>query len=76
MGYKTYLVMYFGTKGFGASEIASRLEKIGFQTQFGPFDFVFEWKKEPSKTEVLSLGDKIAETLKDSGAVFNLDTHD
>ncbi|VVB81481.1 Uncharacterised protein [uncultured archaeon] len=37
---------------------------------------MFEWKKEPSKNEVLALGDKIAETLKDSGAVFNLDTHD
>ncbi len=77
MGYKTYLVMYFGTKGLPATEIAKRLENIGFETKFGPFDFVFDWKdREPAKAEVLALGDKISETLKDSGAVFNLDTHD
>ena len=32
--------------------------------------------KKPKKGEILSLGDKVAEALKESGAVFNLDTHD
>lgn len=77
MGWKTYLVMYFGTRGVNASEIAKRVESAGFETKFGPFDFVFDWKdKSPSKHEVLALGDKVSELLKDSGAVFNLDTHD
>ncbi|MBW2970284.1 hypothetical protein KY319_04130, partial [Candidatus Woesearchaeota archaeon] len=76
MGYKTYLVMYFGTKGFTATEVAKKLEDAGFETNFGPFDFVYDWKeKVPTKNEVLALGDKVAESLKDSGAVFNLDTH-
>ncbi len=77
MGWRTYLVMYFGTRGVNASEIARRVESAGFETKFGPFDFVFDWKgKTPSKAEVLALGDKVSELLKDSGAVFNLDTHD
>ena len=77
MGWKTYLVMYFGTKGFTATEIAKKLESIGFETTFGPFDFVYDWKaKTPGKEEVLALGDRISVVLKDSGAVFNLDTHD
>ena len=67
MGWKTYLVMYFGTKGLKASETAKRLEGLGFQTAFGPFDFVFDWKnKSPSKEEVLALGDKVGDVLKDS----------
>jgi len=77
MVWKTFLVMYFGTNGVNPSEIVHRIEKLGFATQFGPYDFVFDWKnKEPSKSEVLALGDKVCTALKDSGAVFNLDTHD
>ena len=77
MGWKTYLVMYFGTKGVSATVTAKKLESLGFETAFGPFDFVFDWKnKIPNKEEVLGLGDKVGEALKDSGAVFNLDTHD
>lgn len=76
MAWKTHLIMYFGTKGISASEIASRLEKIGFETFFGSVDFVHNWTEQPSKEQVLALGDKVAEALKDSGAVFNLDTHD
>ncbi|MBI4145843.1 hypothetical protein HY489_00735 [Candidatus Woesearchaeota archaeon] len=74
--WRTYLVMYFGTKGLPASVIAQRLEGLGFETQFGPYDFVFDWKKEPSKQEILKLGDQVVDALKESGAVFNLDTHD
>lgn len=75
--WKTYLVMYFGTKGVSPEEIAKRAESIGFETKFGPFDFVYDWgDKTPSKEEVLALGNKVADVLKDSGAVFNLDTHD
>ncbi len=76
MGYKTFLIMYFGT-GINTSEVAKRVESLGFITKFGPFDFEFDWKnKVPSKEEVLALGDKVSQILKGSGAVFNLDTHD
>ena len=77
MAMKTYLVMYFGTQGVLPSEITKRLEALGFVTHYGPYDFIYDWKdKQPIKEEILSLGDKVAEVLKDSGAVFNLDTHD
>jgi len=78
MSWKTYLVMYFGTDGgVSASEIAKRLESAGFTTTFGPVDFVHEWAdKKPTKDEILAIGDRVVEVLKDSGAVFNLDTHD
>lgn len=73
---KTYLVMYFGT-GMPASEVAKKLEALGFKAHYGPYDFIYEWgDKQPSTEEILALGDNIAEALKDSGAVFNLDTRD
>jgi hypothetical protein len=76
MKWKTYLVMYFGTKGVGASEIARRVERVGFTTTFGSVDFEYAWKERPTKEQVLALGDKLVEALKDTGAIFNLDTHD
>lgn len=74
---KTFLVMYFGTKGVPASEIAKRLEGLGFETHYGPYDFIYDWgDRTPTKAEVLALGDKVVQVLKGTGAVFNLDTHD
>lgn len=74
---KTFLVMYFGTKEVSPSTIAKKLEALGFETNYGPYDFIHDWKGQtPTKGEVLALGDKVAEVLKHSGAVFNLDTHD
>lgn len=77
MAWRTYLVMHFGTTGVGASEIAKRLESLGFKTTFGSVDFEYNWDgRKPTKEEVLALADKIVNALKGSGAVFNLDTHD
>lgn len=77
MGWKTYLVMYFGTRGVKSSEIAKKVESIGFESVIGGVDFIYDWKsKKPSKEEILSLGDQLVKLLDKSGAVFNLDTHD
>jgi hypothetical protein len=77
MGWKTYLVMYFGTQGVKASDIAKKVETAGFQSAFGSVDFIYDWKgKKPTKEEVLALGDRLVKALEGSGAVFNLDTHD
>ena len=74
---KTFLVMYFGTNEVFPSIVAKQLEALGFETHYGPYDFIYDWgDRTPSKEEVLALGDKVAQTLKGSGAVFNLDTHD
>lgn len=76
MVWQTYLVMYFGTNGVGPSEIAKRVEKLGFKSFFGSVDFIYEWEEMPTKEQVLKLGDELTKILKGSGAVFNLDTHD
>ena len=76
MAWKTYLIMYIGTEGKKPTEIAKVLEKLGFETTFGPVDFIYNWSKRPTKAEVLGLGDKLVNALGGSGSVFNLDTHD
>lgn len=75
--WKTYLIMYFGTSGMAASDIAKKLESLGFETHYGPYDFIYNWgEKQPSKQQVLALGDQVCASLKGSGAVFNLDTRE
>lgn len=77
MGWKTYLVMYFGTGNGQPSKLAAKLESLGFMTSFGTVDFIYDWgEREPTKDEVLFLADKVVEAIGGSGAVFNLDTHD
>ncbi len=76
MGWRTYLVMYFGSE-VGMTEVSEKVESIGFVTTIGPVDFIYDWKgKVPSKKEILALGDRLAEVLRGTGAIFNLDTHD
>ncbi len=78
MGWKTYLVMYFGTSGdFNMSEIVGKVEELGFNSELGPIDHVYDWEdKKPEKEDIFELGNKLMETLKGSGVIFNLDTHD
>lgn len=76
MAWRTYLVMYFGAKNKKPSDIAKAIEKLGFETAIGPVDFIYTWKQQPTKEQILALGDKVSNALRDSGAVFNLDTHD
>ena len=75
MVWTTYLVMYFGTGNTKASEVIEKVESVGFKTTFGPVDFVYKWQQKPSKEQVLELADKLTETLKGTGAIFNIDTH-
>ncbi len=75
MGWRTYLVMYF-TGEEKITEIVKKVEAIGFKSSLGPADFIYEWdERQPSKEEVLSLGDKLCVSLKGTGAVFNIETH-
>jgi len=75
MSWKTYLVMYFKAGNEKASDVVKKVESIGFKCTIGPVDFVYEWDKEPTKEEILQLADKLTETLKNTGVMFNIDTH-
>jgi len=76
MAWKTYLVMYFNAGKEKASEVVKKVESVGFETNFGPVDFSYMWESKPTKEQVLELADKLTEALKESGAIFNIDTHE
>jgi len=77
MTWKTYLVMHYGTEDITPSTTAEKLENLGFETTFGAVDFVYTWgDQQPTKSQVLTMADQVALALQNSGAVFNLDTHD
>jgi hypothetical protein len=77
MGWKTYLVMYFGTGNGNVTETVKKVESVGFVSALGPVDFIYDWgNQEPTKEQVLELGDRTAAVLKGTNAIFNLDTHD
>lgn len=76
MAWKTYLVMYFNAGKAKASEVVKGVESVGFETNFGPVDFAYTWESKPTKEQVLELADKLTEALKESGAIFNIDTHE
>mgnify|MGYP001577282883 FL=1 len=78
MTWKTYLVMYFkaGDTNSKPSDVVKKVESTGFKTTFGPVDFVYEWQNQPTKEQVLKLADKLSEALKNTGAMFNIDTHE
>jgi len=75
MAWKTQLILYIGTEA-PLSEVVSRVEKLGFKSQLGPVDFAFEWPQQPTREQVFELGDKLTTTLKGTGAIFNIDTHE
>jgi len=76
MAWTTYLVMYFNAGKEKASYVVKKVESVGFECTVGPVDFVYDWKeKQPTKEEILDLADKLTEALKDTGAIFNIDTH-
>ena len=74
MGWKTHLVVYFSGRE-KISEIVKRIESLGFKCALGPVDFIYEWNSAPTKQQVLKLADNLCSVLRDSGAVFNIDTH-
>ena len=76
MAWKTYLVMYFSTNDGKISDMIKKVESTGFTTELGPVDFVYKWEGKPTKEDILKLADKVAEALKGTGAIFNIDTHE
>jgi len=67
--------MYFRAGDEKASDVVKKVESVGFECTVGPIDFIYQWKKEPTKTEILNLADKLTTALRGTGVMFNIDTH-
>ncbi|MCK5024061.1 MAG: hypothetical protein KAR56_00425 [Thermoplasmata archaeon] len=71
---RTYLTVMFSTEGNLPSEIADRLQMIGFKPCTGNYDFVYHWDKNASLEDTIYFADKVHEVLKDMGVMFSTET--
>jgi hypothetical protein len=71
---KTYLIVWFSSSGAKPSDITERLLSMGFRPVEGYYDYVYEWDTNTDVREILKIGDQVQNTLKDSGAMFKLET--
>ena len=71
---KTYLVVWFSSSGDKPSHITERLLSMGFRPVEGYYDYVYEWDSNADVRDILKIGDQVQNTLKDSGAMFKLET--
>lgn len=74
-GLITYLTVTFTTEGAKPSEVATRLQSIGFKPTKGNYDFIYEWAKSAKVEDALWLADKIQATLRGMNVLFKIETH-
>lgn len=71
---KTYLSVWFNTTGSKTSEITSHLMGMGFKPTKGNYDYVYNWGKNATVDQALSLADQVHSTLKGCNVTFKTET--
>jgi len=71
---ETYIDILLNSDGKNASFIEKKLLKIGLKTSMGEHDFIYDWKRIVSPSEIINLADKIHSELKGSGAIIKITT--
>jgi hypothetical protein len=70
----SYLTVTFSTEGSKPSEIAARLESLGFTPTTGNYDFVYKWDRRAKVEDALWLADKVQVALRGMNVLFKLET--
>ncbi len=70
----TYLTVTFSTEGSKPSEVAARLESLGFEPTTGNFDFLYKWGRRAKVEDALNLADKIHLALRGMNVLFKVET--
>jgi hypothetical protein len=73
---KTYVEVMISTEGEKASIITDIFFELGFKTTFGQHDFVYNWKKNVTLSEVLKFIDNVQQKLNGTGAILKFSTID
>jgi hypothetical protein len=72
---KTYLSLMISSEGSLASEITQKLRNLGFNTNLGSHDFVYDWKdRDVAPAEVINFVDRVQGQLKGMGVRFSTTT--
>ena len=70
----TYLTVTFNSEGAKPSEVADRVNTLGFKPMTGVYDFKYEWDKKASVKDALWFADKVHATLKGYNVLFKVET--
>jgi hypothetical protein len=71
---ETYLRVTFDSEGARPSEVADRLRSFGFTPTQGNYDFVYDWRGDPGREQILDLCDEVGRMLKGYKVLFELET--
>jgi hypothetical protein len=70
----SYLTITFSSEGSKPSEIASRLESLGFEPTTGNYDFLYKWDRNAKVEDALWLADKVQIALRGMNVLFKIET--
>jgi hypothetical protein len=71
---ETYLRVTFSSEGSPPSEVAERLRSMGFRPTQGNYDFVYDWRREITLEDAMSLADELTQALKGYKVLFETET--
>ena len=71
---KTYVEILHNADGEKPSIIYEKLMDLGLKPSYGQHDFVYQWKKDVSITEIILFLDRIISRLKGTGAILKFST--
>lgn len=66
--------MHHSSEGASVKEVVSRLSELGFTTSLGAYDYQYNWGRDVSAEEVLSLVDSVIEKLRGCQVWFHFST--
>lgn len=70
----SYLTVTFSAEGGKPSEVAARLQSLGFRPTTGNYDFVYQWDRNARVEDALWLADKVQTSLQGTGVHFKIET--
>ncbi len=71
---KTYVEVIISTEGEKASVITDIFFEMDFKTTFGQPDFVYNWKKKVTLSEILKFVDSVQRKLNGTGELLKFST--
>lgn len=71
---ETYIDIFLNADGVKASEIHRRLKAFGLKPGIGEHDFLYDWNKIVSPSEIIAFADNIQSELKGTGVILRFTT--
>jgi hypothetical protein len=68
------LTVWFYSEGAEPTEVAQKLQAMGFKPISGPHDHVYDWKRKVTLDEVLQLCNNVHQTLREMKVIYKIET--